>query len=156
METDQWLQDFESKLADLRQKSEDLQEGLAAAVSTATSRDGSVTVTVGPNGGLQDLRLGHRAVELGAAKLTALILETARAAQRQVTAKVREAFGPLGEGTEAMAMYADAVPDDLDATAEPEGQVADVQDLAPPPSPAVPPSQGRTDDGDDDEDTRPW
>jgi DNA-binding protein YbaB len=151
LETDQWLQDFESKLADLRQKSEDLREGLAAAVSTATSRDGSVTVTVGPNGGLQDLRLGHRAVELGAAKLTALILETARAAQRQVTAKVREAFGPLGEGTEAMDMYADAVPDDLDATAEPEDQQA----LAPPPSPAVSPSQERTED-EDDEDTRPW
>jgi DNA-binding protein YbaB len=135
--TDQWLTDFESTLAELRQKSEDLQEGLAAAEATATSGDGSVTVTVGPNGGLRNLRLGHRALEHGTAGLTALILETARAAQRQVTAKVRAAFEPLGGGTEAMTMYLDAVPDDL---AEPPKEEA-----PPPPKPA-----------EDDEDGKPW
>lgn len=133
LETDQWLADFESQLADLRQKSEDLQESIAAAVSTATSKDGTVTVTVGPNGGLRDLRLGHRAVELGAARLTALILETSRDAQRQVVAKVRAAFEPLGAGTEAMSLYSDAVPDDLVTPAEP------------------PPEQPQPDD-----DGRPW
>lgn len=133
MGTDQWLQDFESQLADLRQKSLDLQEGIAAAASTATSPDGTVTVTVGPNGGLRDLRLGHRAVDLGSARLTTLILETARAAQRQVVAKVHEAFKPLGEGTEAMDLYLDAVPDDLAVPEEP----------APPP----PPKQPEDDDG---------
>lgn len=138
METDQWLQDFESQLADLRQKSQDLQEGIAAAVSTATSPDGTVTVTVGPNGGLQDLRLGHRAVDLGSARLTTLILETARAAQRQVVAKVHEAFKPLGEGTEAMDLYLDAVPEDLVTPEEPAEE--------PPP----PPKQPEDDDG------RPW
>jgi DNA-binding protein YbaB len=137
--TDQWLVDFESRLAELKQKSEDLQEGIAAAESTATSRDGAVTVTVGPNGGLRDLRLGHRAVELGSARLTALILETTRTAQRQVVAKVRAAFEPLGAGTEAMAMYSDAVPDELVLPEEPEAKPS-----APEP------------DRPDDEGERPW
>jgi DNA-binding protein YbaB len=141
LETDQWLRDFEAQLAELKQKSEDLQEGLAAAASTATSRDGTVTVTVGPNGGLRDLRLGHRAVELGAAGLTALILETTRTAQRQVAAKVREAFQPLGAGTEAMDLYLDAVPDDFDLTP------ASDEDTPAPPAPTQ---------ADDDDDSRPW
>jgi len=131
VETDQWLKDFESQLAELKQKSEGLQAGIAAAETTVSSRDGTVTVTVGPNGGLRGLRLGHRAVDLGSARLTALILETARTAQRQVAAKVYEAFVPLGDGTEAMAMYLDAVPDDLV-----------VPEDAPPPA--------------GDEDGRPW
>jgi DNA-binding protein YbaB len=139
--TDQWLQDYESTLADLKQKSEELQEGIAAAESTVSSPDGSVTVTVGPNGGLRDLRLGHRAVDLGAARLTALILETTRTAQRQAVAKVRAAFEPLGAGTEAMELYADAVPDDLVAPEEPEA----------PPPPAPPKERTDEDDG-----GRPW
>jgi DNA-binding protein YbaB len=143
--TDQWLADFEAQLAELKQKSEDLQEGIAAAVSTATSKDGTVTVTVGPNGGLRDLRLGHRAVELGAARLTALILETSRDAQRQVVAKVRAAFEPLGAGTEAMALYSDAVPDDLVTAEEPT-----------PPPPQRPPADDPADDSADDHDGRPW
>lgn len=136
VETDQWLRDFESQLADLRQKSQDLQDSIAAAASTATSPDGTVTVTVGPNGGLRDLRLGHRAVDLGAARLTTVILETTRAAQRQVVAKVHEAFKPLGEGTEAMDLYLDAVPDDL-ITHEEQPE---------------PPAPARTED----DDGRPW
>lgn len=145
METDQWLRGFESKVAELRQKSEDLQENVASAAATATSRDGTVTVTVGPNGGLRDLRLGHRAVDLGAARLTELILQTVRTAQHQVAAKVREAFEPLGGGTEAMRMYLDAVPDDPEATAEPE----DEREPVAPPAPAEPSEE---DEGDD----RPW
>lgn len=137
--TDQWLQDYGSTLADLKRKSEELQEGIAAAESTVTSPDGSVTVTVGPNGGLRDLRLGHRAVDLGAARLTALVLETTRTAQRQVVAKVRTAFEPLGAGTEAMELYSDAVPDDLLTPEEP----------AAPPPPAPPKA-------DEDDDGRPW
>lgn len=158
METNQWLADFESQLAGFQQKAADLQEGIAAATSTAISKDGTVTVTVGPNGGLQDLRLGHRAIELGAAKLTALILETVREAQREVVAKVHEAFEPLGEGTESMAMYMDAVPDDLDPIAESEDDhgVEGVSASAAPNSAATSPPKKRTGDDGDDGDSRPW
>ncbi|ACU40256.1 YbaB/EbfC family nucleoid-associated protein [Actinosynnema mirum] len=144
MDPQQWLGNFEAKLADLQQKSADLQENYAAASATVTSRDGAVKVTVGPNGGLQNLELGHRATELGAARLTALIMETARTAQKQAATKVMEAFAPLGEGTEAMQFIKDSIPEDgpaadedeRDDYAEPEPEPQRPQT---PPQPPVPP-----------------
>ncbi|TWP52727.1 YbaB/EbfC family nucleoid-associated protein [Lentzea tibetensis] len=136
MNPTQWLEEYEARLADLKQKSEDLQENFASASATASSRDGAVTVTVGPNGGLQNLQLGHRAVELGAPRLTALILETARIAQKQAAGKVLEVFRPLGEGTEAMSMVMDAIPDDEDV----DGDTAfdEIDEPEPEPAPAPP------------------
>lgn len=163
----QWVEEYEAKLADLKKKSEDLQENFAASTATVKSRDGSVTVTVGPNGGLQNLVLGHRAVELGAAKLTAVILETARQAQKQAAEKVLEIFKPLGEGTEAYQMVSDAIPDDEDA--EETTDTYDEIDDEPAPAPAPPPVsrpaaapqaapvRGRRRAADDeDDDNQPW
>ncbi|MCG8923085.1 YbaB/EbfC family nucleoid-associated protein [Lentzea sp. CC55] len=163
----QWVEEYEAKLADLKKKSEDLTENFAAASATVTSKDGSVTVTVGPNGGLQNLQLGHRAVELGAARLTAAILETARQAQKQAALQVLELFKPLGEGTEAYQMVSDSIPDDEDA--EETGDTYDEIDDEPEPAPAAPPAsrpaaapqpppvrgRSRADD-DDDDDNQPW
>ncbi|MFD1149771.1 YbaB/EbfC family nucleoid-associated protein [Saccharothrix hoggarensis] len=112
MDPQQWLDNFEAKLADLQRKSADLQENFENSQATASSPDGAVTVTVGPNGGLLDIRLGHRATELGSARLTALIMQTVRVAQKQAARNVMAAFEPLGEGTEAMRMVSDAIPDD--------------------------------------------
>ncbi|MFD5829277.1 YbaB/EbfC family nucleoid-associated protein, partial [Lentzea sp. NPDC060358] len=114
----QWVEEYEAKLADLKQKSENLTENFAAASATVTSKDGAVTVTVGPNGGLQNLQLGHRALELGGPRLTAVILETARKAQKQAAEQVLELFKPLGEGTEAYQMVSDSIPSDDDETEE--------------------------------------
>ncbi|NKE63797.1 YbaB/EbfC family nucleoid-associated protein [Lentzea sp. PSKA42] len=162
----QWVEEYEAKLADLKKKSEDLQENFAASSATVTSKDGAVTVTVGPNGGLQNLVLGHRAVELGGPRLTALILETARHAQKQAAEKVLEVFKPLGEGTEALQMVADAIPDDEDAE---ETDAYDEIDDEPAPAPTPPPvsrpaaapqpppvrARRRAADEDDD-DNQPW
>ncbi|GAA1278419.1 YbaB/EbfC family nucleoid-associated protein [Saccharothrix xinjiangensis] len=112
MDPQQWLDNFEAKLADLQRKSADLQDNLANSQATASSPDGAVTVTVGPNGGLLNIQLGHRATELGPSRLTALIMQTSRAAQKQASQKVLAAFEPLGEGTEALEMVSDAIPDD--------------------------------------------
>ncbi|WP_447004369.1 YbaB/EbfC family nucleoid-associated protein [Saccharothrix isguenensis] len=112
LDPQQWLDNFEAKLADLQRKSADLQENVENSQATASSPDGAVTITVGPNGGLVDIRLGHRATELGSARLTALIMQTAKVAQKQAALKVMAAFEPLGEGTEAMRMVSDAIPDD--------------------------------------------
>lgn len=162
----QWVEEYEAKLADLKKKSEDLQENFAASTATVTSKDGAVTVTVGPNGGLQNLVLGHRAVELGAPRLTALILETARHAQKQAAEKVLEIFQPLGEGTEAYQMVADSIPADEEVD---ETDAYDEVDDEPAPAPAPPPvsrpaaapqpaparGRGRATD-DDDDDNQPW
>ena len=161
----QWVEEYEAKLADLKKKSEDLQENFAASTATVTSKDGAVTVTVGPNGGLQNLVLGHRAVELGAARLTALILETARHAQKQAAEKVLEIFKPLGEGTEAYQMVSDSIPSDeeIDAT-DAYDEIDDEPEPAPTPppvsrpaaAPQPPPVRGRRPADDDDDDNQPW
>jgi DNA-binding protein YbaB len=157
----QWVEEYEAKLADLKKKSEDLEENFANASATVQSKDGAVTVTVGPNGGLQNLVLGHRAVELGAAKLTAVILETARKAQKQAAQQVLELFKPLGEGTEAYRMVSDAIPQDDDEDDE-------IEEAAPEPAPAPPvakpaapaqpaPVRGRSRaDDDEDDENQPW
>ncbi|MGI5498670.1 YbaB/EbfC family nucleoid-associated protein [Lentzea sp. CA-135723] len=162
----QWVEEYEAKLADLKQKSEDLTENFAAASATVSSQDGSVTVTVGPNGGLQNLQLGHRAVELGGPRLTALILETARKAQKQAATQVLELFKPLGEGTEAYQMVSDSIPDDevaedtndqydeVDEDDEPEPAPAAARPAAAP-QPAPVRGKPRTDDPEDD-DNQPW
>lgn len=163
----QWVEEYEAKLADLKKKSEDLTENFAASTATVTSKDGAVTVTVGPNGGLQNLVLGHRAIELGAARLTAVILETARHAQKQAAQQVLELFKPLGEGTEAYQMVSDSIPDD-DQEVE-ETDAYDEIDDEPEPAPARPamsppaaapqpaPARGRPRPvDDDDDDNQPW
>ncbi|SMC55318.1 YbaB/EbfC family nucleoid-associated protein [Lentzea albidocapillata] len=161
----QWVEEYEAKLADLKQKSEDLTENVAAASATVTSKDGAVTVTVGPNGGLQNLQLGHRAVELGGPRLTALILETARAAQKQAATQVLELFKPLGEGTEAYQMVSDSIPDDeVEEDNDPYDEVDDEPEPAPAPpvsrpaaTPQPAPARGRRSAADDDDDdNQPW
>lgn len=157
----QWVEEYEAKLADLKKKSEDLQENFAASSATVTSRDGAVTVTVGPNGGLQDLVLGRRAVELGAPRLTALILETARHAQKEAAQKVLEIFQPLGEGTEAYQMVADAIPADEETEEYDAYDETDETDAYDEPTPAPPVSgpaaaRGRQPADDEDDDNQPW
>ncbi|MCX2947144.1 YbaB/EbfC family nucleoid-associated protein [Lentzea sp. NEAU-D7] len=165
----QWVEEYEAKLADLKQKSEDLTENFAASSATVTSKDGAVTVTVGPNGGLQNLQLGPRAVEMGGPRLTALILETARAAQKQAATQVLELFKPLGEGTEAYQMVSDSIPDDeVEEDDDPYDEIDDDEPEpapAPPvnrpvaPQPPAPPAAARVRrpaDDDEDDDNQPW
>ncbi|MFE9745002.1 YbaB/EbfC family nucleoid-associated protein [Saccharothrix saharensis] len=178
MDPQQWLDNFEAKLADLQRKSADLQENFQNSQATASSPDGAVTITVGPNGGLLNIQLGHRATELGSARLTAVIMQTAKVAQKQAAQQVMAAFEPLGEGTEAMRMVSDAIPDDDEVEddgpdyAEPEYAEPEPEPTRPAPAPAPvqpgwqaqaaqpqPPSRparpSRPAD-DEDDDNQPW
>lgn len=167
-----WVNDFEARTAELQRKTAEAQEHLAAVAGVATSKDGAVTVTVGPNGGLTNLQLGHRAVELGAPRLTALILETARQAQKNASAQVLEVFAPFsGNAPQTTAMIMDAIaaneddePDEPDETSaldqieEDEPAAETTPAPTPAPAPAQPrPARGRppADDEDDDE-NQPW
>lgn len=164
----QWVEEYEAKLADLQRKSVELQENFAASNATVTSPDRIVTVTVGPNGGLQDLQLGRRAMELGAPRLTALILETARQAQKQAANKVLEVFKPLGEGTEAYQMVSDAIPADEEPEEDDAYNEVDEYGEEPEPAPAPPASSPaaaappaaargrRRAANDEDDDNQPW
>ena len=175
MDPQQWLDNFEAKLADLQRKSADLQENVQNSQATASSPDGAVTITVGPNGGLLNIQLGHRATELGSARLTALIMQTAKVAQKQAAQQVMAAFEPLGEGTEALQMMSDAIPDDeveVDTEpdyaeyAEPEPEPARAAP-APAPAPVAPgwqaqaqppsrPARTSRPAADEDDDNQPW
>ncbi|HEX6343712.1 YbaB/EbfC family nucleoid-associated protein [Umezawaea sp.] len=144
MDPDQWLKDVETRLSDLRQKSEVLVENLATATATATSGDGAVTVTIAPSGALQNLELTQRAAGMSPGKLTASIMEAVRRGQRAASAKMAEAFAPLGGGTESMDLVRSFLP-----PAEDEGEeeneerdlkAVDALDEEPaPPRPSYPP-----------------
>lgn len=162
-----WVNDFEARAAELQRKSTEAQENLAAVAGTASSKDGAVTVTVGPNGGLTNLQLGHRAVELGAPRLTALILETARQAQKNAAAQVVEAFAPIGGGTQTMQMITDVIeahedeePDETHALERIEEDDEPVAAPTPAPTSAstpAPPRRGRPAAADEDDDeNQPW
>ncbi|MER5267748.1 YbaB/EbfC family nucleoid-associated protein [Actinosynnema sp. NPDC002837] len=173
MDPQQWLDNFEAKLADLQRKSADLQENFENSQATASSPDGAVTITVGPNGGLLNIQLGHRATELGSARLTAVIMQTAKVAQKQAAQQVMAAFEPLGEGTEAMRMVSDAIPDDeVEADeadyAEPDYAEPEAAPAPPPPpayapapasrQPQMPsrPARPSRPGDDEDDDNQPW
>ncbi|SDC49156.1 YbaB/EbfC family nucleoid-associated protein [Actinokineospora iranica] len=98
---DEWLADFEAKVADLQQKATEFKKNIESAGATERSPDGTVTVTVAPNGSLTDLHLTDDAMRKSAADLTAEILVTTRKARQRAASGVAEAFVPLG-GDRAM------------------------------------------------------
>lgn len=163
-----WVNDFEARAAELQRKGAEAQENLAAVAGTASSKDGAVTVTVGPNGGLKNLQLGHRAVELGAPRLTALILETARQAQKNAAAQVVEVFRPIGEGTQTMQMITDVIAanedepdethvlDQIEEDDEPAAETKTAPASAPAPAQPRPPRGRRPADDEDDDENQPW
>ncbi|TCO56016.1 YbaB/EbfC family nucleoid-associated protein [Actinocrispum wychmicini] len=151
MQPDSWVTDIQSTMDDLQRKVAVLHEGLENATVTMSSPDEAVVVTIGPNGGLQGLSLGHRAGERTPTQLAGLIMQTVGRAQRRAAANVAEAFAPLGAGTEAMRMFATyQPPDDPDdsATTEPFPQE---EPPAPRAAAPVPPAAD-----DDEEEMRPW
>ncbi|MFC5287664.1 YbaB/EbfC family nucleoid-associated protein [Actinokineospora guangxiensis] len=93
---DEWLADFERKVADLQQKATDFKRDIESAGTTRTSEDKSVTVTVAPNGALLDLQLTDAATGKPAAELAQEILRTARQARQSAANSVAEAFVPIG------------------------------------------------------------
>nr|WP_198151935.1 YbaB/EbfC family nucleoid-associated protein [Kibdelosporangium sp. MJ126-NF4] len=157
------MTDIQSTMDDLQRKVAVLHEGLENATVTMSSPDEAVVVTIGPNGALQGLSLGHRAGERTPTQLAGLIMQTVGRAQRQAAANVAEAFAPLGEGTDAMRMFATyQPPEDSDDTDPPNGTEPFPRQEPPVPAPphvaAAPQPVDGDDDGDDDdeEEPRPW
>jgi DNA-binding protein YbaB len=93
---DEWLADFEAKVAEIQQKSAQFKENVERAANTQRSPDGAVAVSVAPNGALLDLRLDEDAMQRSAAELASTIMELVRLAQHTAQAGVATAFVPLG------------------------------------------------------------
>lgn len=75
-------------------------EGSVRAASVKVrSRDRSVEVTVGPQGELTQISFpDNKYRTMGAAQLSAAVLEAVQNARGQMARRVMEAFGPLAEG----------------------------------------------------------
>lgn len=134
----------------MRTKSQALQEKLEQASATAQSRNGFVTVTVGPNGGLQELVIDERAMRTGglsASSLTSMIMETYARAQQKAATEVAEALEPLAGNSDMMRVVRSFLPPppDDDDDDEPEPPVPPAPSPPPPPSyaaqPPPPPAQ---------------
>ncbi|MFJ7219894.1 YbaB/EbfC family nucleoid-associated protein [Amycolatopsis sp. NPDC098790] len=154
---------LERQVRDMQSKAAALGEALSAAGATVRSRDGSVTVTLAPNGALTNLELGHRACELGPARLTAAIMGTVREAQRQTARSVADSFATIngdGESTDMVRSFLPPDPPPDAGFAAPE--TVEPTPPPPPPAPPAPPAGGpaprRRPPADDrfDDESNPW
>ncbi|KDN24226.1 YbaB/EbfC family nucleoid-associated protein [Amycolatopsis rifamycinica] len=130
---------LERQVREMQSKAAALNEALSAAGATVRTRDGSVTVTLAPNGALTNLELGHRACELGPARLTAAIMGAVRDAQRQTARAVADSFATINGDGESTEMVRSFLPPDP----PPDGDFAasETAEPAPPPPPSSPPSR---------------
>lgn len=156
---------LERQVRDMQGKAAALSEALSAAGATVRSRDGAVTVTLAPNGALTNLELGHRACELGPARLTAAIMGTVREAQRQTARSVADSFATINGDSESTDMVRSFLPPDPPPDgdfAAPDGPTEPTPPPAAPPRPPAPPSAGpaprRRPSADDrfDDESNPW
>ncbi|HWD00895.1 MAG TPA: YbaB/EbfC family nucleoid-associated protein [Amycolatopsis sp.] len=143
MDEQEWLDDFQRRVAGMREKSMALQGRLGEAEGTARSSDGLVSVTVTPNGALKDLRIDDRALRAsGGAQLTAAIMAAYGKAQRQVSREVAAALEPLAGGTEMMNVVRSFLPqpeDEPERDAPRQPGEPEAEDRPVPPTGAAPP-----------------
>jgi DNA-binding protein YbaB len=147
---------LERQVRDMQAKAAALNEALSAAGATVRSRDGAVIVTLAPNGALTNLELGHRACELGPARLTAAIMSTVREAQRQTARSVADSFATINGDGESTDMVRSFLPPDP----PPDGDFAAPESVEPertPPPTTPPPAPRRRPAADDhDDESNPW
>ncbi|MBM7774091.1 DNA-binding protein YbaB [Actinokineospora baliensis] len=151
---DEWMREFDARIADAQRKAAVVREGLATAHGTATSKDGVVTVTVAPNGALTELKLTPEAMRLSHTQLAAEITATARQAQRQAAVLVAETFGAVGgTDSETYRVITEYLPEPV-AEERPRGRTYITPEVDEPPArpqpPRRPPTQRPPDDEPDD------
>jgi DNA-binding protein YbaB len=118
---EEWLASFEAKIAEVQQKAAEFKENLEHSGATESSEDGSLRVTVAPNGALTDLSIADDALRGSGSELAGRIMRLARRAQRAAAVHVVEAFAPLaGEDSEALHMVTGYLPPEEDEEPEPE------------------------------------
>jgi DNA-binding protein YbaB len=141
---EEWLARFNATIADVQAKTQAFQRDLEQSGATESSPDGSLSVTVAPNGSLTNLRIDESAWRGSGAELAQKIMKLARKAQRAAAVHVAEAFAPLGADSEAMHMLTGYIPDPEEDDEEPEGQsYAFDEETAARPEPTQPPAPPR-------------
>lgn len=149
---EEWLARFNATIEDVKAKTEAFQRDLEHSGATETSPDGSLSVTVAPNGSLTNLRIDESAWRGSGAELANKIMQLARKAQRAAAVHVAEAFAPLGTDSEAMHMITGYLPEPEED--EEPAQPGYAFDAEPESTPPVKPPRGpsRPPQGNDDDD----
>ena len=99
MDPQQWLAQYDRRLAEIAARAEEVGTRVRQAGGTAASPRGEVTVRVGASGVLEDLTLTPEARTLESDELARLILDTTRKARHAVSAQIAGiSTRYLGEG----------------------------------------------------------
>jgi DNA-binding protein YbaB len=99
MDPDKWFAQYDEKLKAAAASAEKAEQALRKVGGSATSQDGEVTVRVTASGALSDLVLRPGARDFEPEHLARVILETSRAAQRDVGQQVVDVMTKfVGEG----------------------------------------------------------
>jgi hypothetical protein len=105
MDGREWLDSYQERLRGIRAVATRAERELAGVTGTASSRDGAVTVTVGPAGALQGLVLSEGTEGMTRAQLADTVLATARRARHDAEQRAEAALVPvLGERSDVMAL----------------------------------------------------
>ncbi|GLZ76792.1 hypothetical protein Afil01_15990 [Actinorhabdospora filicis] len=108
---DEWTRGFEERIAVMRRRAEEASAALTEGESTHTTRDGSVTVTVGPSGALVDVRFGARAEGMSAPQLSTAIMAAYREAATASARRLQETMsGIVGADSQIMDVFKTHVP----------------------------------------------
>ncbi|MFI7639222.1 YbaB/EbfC family nucleoid-associated protein [Nonomuraea sp. NPDC049400] len=89
--------DIDAELAKVNRELDDVQAKLAEVDGRGEGAKGLVTVRVGADGRLLDLRLDPRALRLGSHALAAAIMEAANSAADQTAGRMREIMAPFAD-----------------------------------------------------------
>ncbi|MEU9686556.1 YbaB/EbfC family nucleoid-associated protein [Amycolatopsis japonica] len=116
---------LEREARKLEEKAQALTAAFTASASTVTSPDGSVTVTVEANGSLSAIEFGNRATSLGPARLSSLVMQTVRQAQRKTVEKVTESYTEINGEDEAAQLVRTFLPKVEDEEGAPENPEQD-------------------------------
>jgi DNA-binding protein YbaB len=99
MDPDKWFAQYDEKLQAAAASANKAEKALRTVGGSATSQDGEVTVRVTASGALSDLVLRPGARDFEPEHLARVILETSRAAQRDVGQQVVDVMTEfVGEG----------------------------------------------------------
>jgi DNA-binding protein YbaB len=160
-QTEQELRRWASEVQAKAERYQAMQSQVAEVSVTERSRDDVVTVTVGSNGLVTDLRISDRSREMSGAEIAALVLNTMRRAQSRITNQVAEVMQrTVGDDTAAVTAvvrsyqqrFPEPEPEPEPKTAVEDMRLGEIHEERPQPPTPPPPRPTRQRPRDDDED----
>lgn len=119
----EYVQNYRERLDEIKQRADGAANSLSGITASASSSDEAVSVTVNPNGGIEDLQLGKATERMSAEQLRKLIMDTMRQAQAEAGKKVEEAMRPLLGESEGMDLLRSHMAKPPETDEEPEAPV---------------------------------